>query len=551
MTMGPVHQNRSGRVSDSTTPTAVRQLEREMVSLSQRSRQLSSQLPALSELVVAIDSTQQRSLLSRIVECELAVVAEIDSISTLRRQVSAKSFSKYTSLFDEACERQLLVVDLKNRAEALFVSSTSVPVGVPLVSKKQTADLLDAFHVHRKAFWSLMYRVPAIQRHVLQELTEATTAARVPSLVVHRDSSAKVDEARVRSVVRRVVTRVDRLINPSSARVSRSNREEAAKALLTTPIAPEKLNEQMVILRQGADRLADLETRLKCDYGNVRSKAAQKDPLFPEWRDLARDFGGGALHARKLVSELARAQSPYLRIRQYLTTANLPFVKKIISYSRKFIPSKDDIVQEGALGFMHAIEKYDRKSGFALLTYAGFWVRQLALRGYERTTNMVYIPSRFYGALVKLRYELVLDPRGSDQTFGKKLGLRAREVKALRPFINEPQRIDRKAQTVDASPASLLPAREASPEASINDGMQREHVNQQIKAILGELPERERLVIMERFGLDGKGERTLTQIATEMGLTKERVRQIQKQILNRLREGGFGKRLRKIADEIE
>lgn len=243
MTMGPVHQNRSGRVGDSMTPTAVRQLEREIVSLSQRSRKLSAQLPALSELVVAIDSTEQRSLLSRIVECESAVVAEVDTISTLRRQVSAKSVSKYTSLFHEACERQLLVVDLKNRAEALFVSSTSVPVDVPLVSKKQTADLLDAFHVNRKAFWNLMYRVLAIQRHVLQELTEATADTRVPSLVVHRDSSKKVDEARVRSVVRRVVTRVDRLINPPSGRVSRSNREEAAKALLTTPIGPEKLNE--------------------------------------------------------------------------------------------------------------------------------------------------------------------------------------------------------------------------------------------------------------------------------------------------------------------
>jgi len=303
-------------------------------------------------------------------------------------------------------------------------------------------------------------------------------------------------------------------------------------------------------LRQAAERLADLETRLKVDHGSVRSSSAQKDPLYVEWRDLTRDFGGGALHARKVVSELTKAQNPYLRIRQYLTTANIPFVKKLISYSRKFAPYKDDIIQEGALGFMHAIEKYDRESGFALVTYAGFWVRQLALRGYERVSNLVYVPSRFSVALAKLRSESGLDQRGSDQTLGKKIGVRPREIKALRALITQPQSLDREVPGKYGTPASTIPARQDSVESSVLNGTQNEHIASNIRTIMEDLPERDRIIVMRRFGLDGQGERTLLQVATELGVTRERVRQLQNSILNRLRYGGIGAKLRKLAEDM-
>jgi RNA polymerase sigma factor (sigma-70 family) len=550
MFSGPNNRKQSDLVVNSRTPHVTRELEREMLLVSKRSRQLSEELPSLSHLVVCTDPKEQGQLLSQILECQRSVATEISAISALQTKMPVKSFAKYAPLFRSACERQLVVADLRDRAEALFVSASSVPVAVSLLSKKQTEDLLNAFHVHRKAYWNLMYRVPAIQRHVLEELTAAMADTRAPSLVVHRDSSKKVDEACIRRRVQRVVTQVTRLIDLPSGRVPRRNRELAAALLLKTPIGPEKLNEQMLVLRQSAQRLADLETRLKCAHKSLRAGTSRKDPLLVEWRALAQDCGGGALDARKLVSELARAQEPYLRIRQYLTTANIPFVKKLINYSRKFAPHKDDIVQEGSLGFMHAIEKYDPKSGFALLTYAGFWVRQVALRGYERESSLVRVPSRLYVPLAKLRAEPEEARRRSDQMLGEKLGLEGHEVQYLKPFVNQPQSIDRTIPGVGASPASLIPTRQPPVEAAVMDGEHHAHIAEQVRAILKELPKREQSIIEARFGLDGKGERTLLQVGEELGVTRERVRQLQNIILNRLRRGSFGAKLRKIAEEM-
>jgi hypothetical protein len=148
------------------------------------SREKVETLPALSELVVTTEARQRASLLERILDVEKAVEAEVGALDSLRKDVSPKEFKKFASPFDEACERRSMVHDLKARAEALFVDRTSFPVSVPIITKAQTTELLQAFHAYRDAYWELMYRVPAIQRHVFGELSELLAEGRVANLVV-------------------------------------------------------------------------------------------------------------------------------------------------------------------------------------------------------------------------------------------------------------------------------------------------------------------------------------------------------------------------------
>lgn len=550
MVMGPDIHKRSEQIDDKSESLSVQNLRRDVEMLSQRSQSLSAGLPTISEIVAVADRKHRHEIRTRISECEGAVEGEIEALSLLRKEISAKEFRKYEPLFRDACERRLAVMELANRDQALSVDGSGFPVAVPVISKTQTAQLLQAFHGYRNAYWARMYKVPAIQQHVLGELRAVSEEGRCPSLIVHTGTATKIPEDILRKTVGGVVEVVEPLLRGAKGRVSRRDRDAVASLLLSTPISPEKLNRELALLKKGAERLAELETRLKCSYGSVRVAGARKDPIFQEWRDISQGFGGDALRARKTVSELLQAQAPYIRIRQYLTAANLPFVKKLIGEYPKFRHRKDDIIQEGAIGFMQAIEKFDPSSGFALLTYAGFWVRQCAMRGFERESQLVAVPSRFHVPLSKLRSESDTARRGSDVSLAKKIGVKTHEVKSLRPLLLSPKSIDQQDPVTSRSLASLVPSRHEAPEHSVVNAHDTGSIARRLSAIMQELPERERIIMVKRFGLDGKGERTLLQLGTDFGLTRERVRQLQNKVLQRLREGSMGKRLREIAEDL-
>lgn len=550
MKIGSDSRKRAERSEGPGASLPARDLEHDVRALAERSRRLSADLPPLSEIVATTERERRNEIRIRIAECEGAVDGELEALALLRKQLSAKGFREYEPLFREASERRVAIGELRDRCQAIFMDSAGFSAAVPVISKPQTAELLQAFHVYRKAFWAMMYKVPAIQRHVLGELRAVTEDGRCPSLIVHSGTAQKIPEDIFRKKVEDVVKAIEPLLEGSKGRISRQDGEVIASLLLTTPIAPEKLNQQLMALKKGMERLVELETRLKCVHGSTRVAAAQKDPSFSEWKRLADDFGGGALYARTMVLALEKAQMPYLRIRQYLTAANQPFVIKLVGEEAKFRRHKEDIVQEGTMGFMHAIEKFDPSSGFALLTYAGFWVRQLALRGFERQSQTVAVPSRLHVPLSKLRSESDSARRASDVTLAKRIGCKTHEVKSLFPLLATPKSIDQQDPGTGRSLASLLQSRQEIPEVTVTQDHDRSSIARRIEAIMRELPERDRAIVIERFGLDGKGERTLKQLGTKFGLTRERVRQLQNQVLWRLREGSIGVRLREIAEEL-
>ena len=224
--------------------------------------------------------------------------------------------------------------------------------------------------------------------------------------------------------------------------------------------------------------------------------------------------------------------------RQEMIEANLRLVISIGKrYMNRGFPFAD-IVEEGNLGLIKAVEKFNYKRGFRFSTYASWWIRQFIERAIINQGKLVRLPvhvverlNRYLGKVEQLVHELGREPRTDE--VAAKLKTSEGEVDDLKQLVRTTcsldspisDRQDTFLRDVIEDPLCLTPA-------ETTEGVMR---RAELMAWIKELPEKERTVILARFGLDGAESRTLEEIGREMGLTRERVRQIETAALVRLR----------------
>jgi RNA polymerase primary sigma factor len=551
MVMNPQNLNSSRVGSSKAAPENVAQRERDLADLTATSRELLGRLPALSTLVVTTDRNQQSLQRQAISLSEEAIEAEATALSDLRRIVPAKQLAALRAHSDELADRRACVNDLAKRADQLFLIGKQFPAEVQIVTKGQTVELLNVFHSHRDQFWRELYKVPAVQRFALEQLREVVTTKLTASLVVHHGKIGKPNEGTLKKIATNVVGAVDKLLaHKTTSRSKQQTQEKIAGELLKVPLDPGVLSEQAAVLRSNANRLAELEIGLKCDHGSIRSKAAQNDPRFAAWKELAQGFGGGALQARRVASHIEKVHEPSVRIVKYLTTANYPFIRNMVARNHHYRELTDDMIQEGAMGFMRAIDKFDHKSGYALLTYAGFWVKQRVARGHERQAPLIPVPSRLQIPLAKLTQAPGDREKHGEVRAGTEIGVQPENVKALMPFTHRVASLDRAIPGTELRLGDILPDRSNEAGESDLDRLDQATYRERVSEVLATLPKRDREILTKRFGLDGHGERTLKEVAEELNVTRERVRQLQSKAMERLRCGHRGTDLRRLADDL-
>ena len=224
--------------------------------------------------------------------------------------------------------------------------------------------------------------------------------------------------------------------------------------------------------------------------------------------------------------------------RQEMIEANLRLVISIGKrYMNRGFPFAD-IVEEGNLGLIKAVEKFNYKRGFRFSTYASWWIRQYIERAIINQGKLVRLPvhvverlNRYLCKVEQLVHELGREPRAEE--VAAKLKTSVAEVDDLKQLVRTTcsldspisDRQDTFLRDVIEDPLCLTPA-------DTTEGVMR---RAELMAWVNELPEKERTVILARFGLDGAESRTLEEIGHEMGLTRERVRQIETAALARLR----------------
>jgi RNA polymerase sigma factor (sigma-70 family) len=246
--------------------------------------------------------------------------------------------------------------------------------------------------------------------------------------------------------------------------------------------------------------------------------------------------------AKKLTPTQRRALKREIRqgeeAHRQFVNSNLRLVVSIAKkYQSSGLPLLD-IVQEGNLGLIHAVDKFDWRKGFKFSTYATWWIRQAIQRGIANSARVIRLPVHagdMLTALLKLRASLE-GSLGRTPTLAELAGEAElpleKVVEVLRYAVDtvsldEPVRDDGDAELGDfvEDRNAVAPFEHAATSLLPNE----------VAKVLSVLDERERTILTLRFGLDGGGERTLEEVAEHFGLTRERIRQIEARAMSKLR----------------
>jgi RNA polymerase sigma factor (sigma-70 family) len=236
--------------------------------------------------------------------------------------------------------------------------------------------------------------------------------------------------------------------------------------------------------------------------------------------------------------ELRRAQRAGATATKEFINANL---RLVVSIAKKY-QSTDlpilDLIQEGNLGLMHAVEKFDWRRGFKFSTYATWWIRQAIGRGIDNTSRTVRLPvhagdqvRRVLRAKAQLESQTGRPP--STGELATQLQMSQDDVVTLLQYVVEPVSL---ATPVGAEGETELADVVADTSAPTPFDLAAERMlGAEIERLLGRLGERERQILRLRYGLDRGEPRTLEEVGAELNLTRERIRQIERSALAKLR----------------
>jgi RNA polymerase primary sigma factor len=301
----------------------------------------------------------------------------------------------------------------------------------------------------------------------------------------------------------------------------------------------------MAALRLHPNRIADLIKELeRCRATSVSAK--------PHAAEFTHHSGLSATDIRDVAAQVSKARREIEAVRERMVKAHLRLVVSIArKYQRRSSLDLLDLIQEGNMGLMHAIEKFDYRRGVKISTYAVWWIRQSVVRAIAEQARTIRIPVHMSENETKVmrerrRFYQKEGREAKAAEIAERMGAPLARVEQVLSLVQEPTSLDAPVgEGGDASLGDLVEAADA-----VNPYMAAEAGSLQriVGEALADLTPREQRILRMRFGIGGAADRTLEEIGREFGVTRERIRQIEAKALEKLRHPA---RARKLATFFE
>ncbi|MGW6442118.1 sigma-70 family RNA polymerase sigma factor [Lentzea sp. NPDC055074] len=265
--------------------------------------------------------------------------------------------------------------------------------------------------------------------------------------------------------------------------------------------------------------------------------------------DLSRRIEAGVYAAHLLLSGdtsrnprlLRRIVAEGERAKDHMIRANLRLVVSVAKkHSFRGLPF-GDVVQEGNLGLIRAVEKFDYAKGYKFSTYAMWWIRQAIERGLAEQTRTVRLPVHVVEEVNKLKkvgqkLSAALGREATVEEIAAEAKCSARRVQDLRDAARTCVSLE--TPVGDEGDSVLGDLIQDTDGVSAPDLVEQQEFTEGVRSLLDVLPERQGRIMRLRYGLEDGRARTLQEVAEELGLTRERIRQLEKQSLAQLKQSG-------------
>jgi RNA polymerase primary sigma factor len=333
--------------------------------------------------------------------------------------------------------------------------------------------------------------------------------------------------------------------------------EEITATLEEVEVTKEQLRGlHAYLIEHGVDVIAeDGLTAYKEAKGEGQQKKPELDltvePSLDSLRLYLRSIGRVELLTAPQEIELARQiERGDMAAKRHMVEANL---RLVVSIAKGYLGrglSFLDLIQEGSLGLIRAVEKFDYRRGYKFSTYATWWIRQAVTRAIADKARTIRIPVHMVEKLNRVSHverQLVqrLGREPEPHEIATELQVSVREVRDILRVAQMPVSLEKPVGDEDESELGDFVADDATEEPfeAATENLQREDIQRALDA----LPERERQVIELRYGLRGHEPLTLEEVGRAFGVTRERIRQIENNTLKKLKQLPEAQRLRELA----
>ncbi|HEX5065014.1 MAG TPA: sigma-70 family RNA polymerase sigma factor [Myxococcota bacterium] len=370
-----------------------------------------------------------------------------------------------------------------------------------------------------------LYAVPACARHVVRRWDELRALSHTGAKLSESVGDEETGEiaARVERAVKRlrgVLVQRDEAIEKGEEKELRKLEARVSKEMQAAQLSLVVLAEMRQMVRKLADDLRRARRGTK-RYRELEARAEMPRQALLDWADRIENA-----HER-----MSREKNRFIE-------HNLKLVVAIAKDYRNLGLSFPDLIQEGNLGLIRAVEKFDHRRGFKFSTYAVWWIRQALVRAIQNHSRTIRLPSHVHDRLQRsqrVRAELT-GKLGREPTAAEL----APELGTDTPSLEALDLLSREAISLESSVAGTEKRLEdfvADPTSSAPDnGLDGERMRSGVGYLIAALTAREQLILRLRYGLGGEEEHTLEQIGQSLGLSRERVRQLEARALKKLRE---------------